>query len=169
MGMKTFISSSGSIFLVLFLHIQIAIAHGTEKHQGETGKTDHMKEMYALKESIPEDYQIMERTPIVPDEQSVQQGQKLFIQNCAVCHGEFGDGKGPAAASMSTPPANLLDKKHSAIYGPGEKYWIIGNGPGKTGMPGFSKIGSLDRWNLVNYILHLQKQITAGNKGHENH
>jgi hypothetical protein len=36
-----------------------------------------------------------------------------------------------AAYVLKTPPANFLDHKHSAIYGPGEKYWIIGNGTGK--------------------------------------
>lgn len=59
---------------------------------------------------------------------------------------------------MKTPPANFLEKKHSAIYGPGEKYWIIGNGTGKTGMPAFSQLTPVQRWHLVNYIIHLQEE-----------
>ncbi len=167
--MKTYIISSVSTLLLLFLLIQFAAAHGKEKHQGENGGADHMKEMYALKESIPEEYKIMERSPVIPDEESIQQGQELFEKNCTVCHGKSGDGKGPASASLSTPPANLLDKKHSAIYGPGEKYWIIGNGTGKTGMPGFSEIAPLDRWHLINYIWHLQEKVTPEIKAHGNH
>lgn len=167
--MKTCAISSLSILLMLFLLVPFVAAHGKEKHQVDNEGADHMKAMYALKESIPEEYKIMERSPVIPDEESIQQGKDFFEKNCAVCHGESGEGNGPAAASMPTLPANLLDKKHSAIYGPGEKYWIIGNGTGKTGMPGFSQIGPLDRWHLINYILYLQKQVSTETKVHGDH
>lgn len=132
-----------------------ALAHG-KTHPAETKMSEHMRAMMEVKEAIPEEYRIMQRTPILPSAESLQQGQKLFFQNCSVCHGEQGDGKGPAAAALKTPPANFLEKMHSAMYGPGEKYWIIGNGSGKTGMPAFSQLTPLQRWQLVNYILSLQ-------------
>jgi mono/diheme cytochrome c family protein len=135
----------------------LAFAHGQEKHPGKSAMDQHMQAMMAVKEKIPEEYRIMERTPIRPDETSIERGKDLFAQYCAVCHGKQGDGKGPAAASLQTPPANFLDTRHSGIYNPGEKYWIIGNGSGETGMPGFSQISPIDRWHLVNYILFLQK------------
>jgi mono/diheme cytochrome c family protein len=112
--------------------------------------------MYALKERIPEDYQVMERTPIIPDEESLKAGASLFSQQCAVCHGEQGRGDGLAAKGLSEKPANFLDREHSAIYGPGEKFWIIGNGSGETGMPAFPGLSLVDRWNLVNRIYQLQ-------------
>ena len=158
-----------AILILIFFFASTGLAHEKKHHQADKGMSAHMKEMYALKDKIPEEYRIMERTPIVPDEESLQQGQKLYEQSCTVCHGKAGDGKGPAAAAMSTPPANFLDKKHSAIYGPGEKYWIIGTGSGKTGMPGFPKIDSIDRWHLVNYILHLQQEGAAETKEHGQH
>ncbi|MDT8440935.1 MAG: c-type cytochrome [Desulfuromonadales bacterium] len=158
--------------VVLFLSavsIQAASANGKDHHHADKGMSQHMKEMYALKDKIPEEYRIMERTPVIPSEKSLQQGKDLFEQSCVVCHGEAGDGKGPAAGAMPTPPANFLDKKHSAIYGPGEKYWIIGNGSGKTGMPEFPKIDAINRWHLVNYILHLQQEGAAQTKRHGHH
>lgn len=169
MRLKAYVAASVTMLLILSVMGQVVFAHGKEKHQADKGMSDHMKEMYALKDKIPGEYRIMERTPIVPDEESLQQGQKLYEQSCVVCHGKAGDGKGPAAAAMSTPPANFLDKKHSAIYGPGEKYWIIGNGSGKTGMPEFPKIDSIDRWHLVNYILHLQQEGATETKEHGHH
>lgn len=147
-----------SFFIVVALLIALntsALAHG-KTHQPETAMSEHMRAMMEVKEAIPEEYRIMQRTPILPNAESLQQGQKLFFQNCSVCHGEQGDGKGPAAAALKTPPANFLEKMHSAMYGPGEKYWIIGNGSGKTGMPAFSQLTPLQRWQLVNYILSLQ-------------
>src|ERR1700761_3779823 len=35
---------------------------------------------------------------------SFEHGAALFNQNCAACHGVDGDGRGPAAATPSTPP-----------------------------------------------------------------
>lgn len=132
-------------------------AHGDEKHSVKSQKSAHMQAMYALKEKIPVEYRIMERTPVVPDEQSLARGQELYSQQCAMCHGKEGRGNGPAASGMQTPPANFLDREHSAIYGPGEKFWIIGNGSGETGMPPFPHIDIVDRWHLVNHIYRLQE------------
>jgi mono/diheme cytochrome c family protein len=34
-------------------------------------------------------------------------GQALYIQHCASCHGESGDGDGPLAESLRRPPSDL--------------------------------------------------------------
>jgi mono/diheme cytochrome c family protein len=34
-------------------------------------------------------------------------GKALYMQYCASCHGSQGDGKGPLASTLTTPPANL--------------------------------------------------------------
>lgn len=133
-----------------------ALAHGKEEHPEKPNMDRHMQAMMAVKEKVPEEYRIMERTPVTPDEQSLARGKELFGQNCIVCHGENGDGKGPAAAALPTPPANFLDTHHSSMYNPGEKYWIISNGSGTTGMPAFPDLSPANRWHLINYILSLQ-------------
>jgi len=143
------------LLLLLVISASPLLANGEGHHQPDEGTSEHMRSMMDTKKRVPDEYRIMERTPIPPSKKSLQQGRKLFLQNCSVCHGEKGNGKGPAAA-LKTPPANFLDKKHSAIYSPGEKYWIIGNGTGKTGMPAFSQFTPIDRWHLVNFILQLQ-------------
>lgn len=171
----TFFAPTTVLFGLLLLSISwasSAFANGKEKHAEESGINQHMQAMMAVKGKIPEEYRIMERTPIVPEETSLNRGKELFILNCAVCHGERGDGKGPASAGLKTPPANFLDAKHSAMYNPGEKFWIIGNGTGETGMPGFSHLSPEDRWHLVNHILFLQPQSETGQpheRGHKSH
>jgi len=40
-------------------------------------------------------------------ETSVASGRDLFVAYCASCHGKDGKGKGPAASSLKTPPADL--------------------------------------------------------------
>ena len=136
-----------------------AMAHGKEKHPEKAKMNQHMQAMMAAKEQVPEDYRIMERTPIIPDAESLARGAALYAENCAVCHGDKGDGKGPAAAALPTPPANFLDTRHSSMYKPGEKYWIIGNGSGATGMPAFPDLSTADRWHLINHLLSLQENV----------
>ena len=34
-------------------------------------------------------------------------GQSLYLQHCASCHGESGEGTGPVAASLARPPSDL--------------------------------------------------------------
>lgn len=133
-------------------------AHGPEKHSA-AGEA-HLRAMQRLKEGIPEDFRIMDRTPVTPSGESLRRGKAAYQKFCQSCHGERGDGKGPAAQGMDPAPADFLDLKHSGIYGPGEKFWIIGNGIQEAGMPGFTgQIDPRGRWDLVNYILELQKSV----------
>jgi high-affinity iron transporter len=83
---------------------------------------EYMQAMARVKEKIPPEYRIMDRPPVTPTVDSLHRGQELFAQNCAVCHGASGAGDGPATAALNPAPANFLDRKHSAFYGPGEKF-----------------------------------------------
>jgi mono/diheme cytochrome c family protein len=37
----------------------------------------------------------------------VARGRELYLQSCATCHGISGEGDGPMARALTTPPANL--------------------------------------------------------------
>jgi mono/diheme cytochrome c family protein len=45
----------------------------------------------------------------------VARGRALYLDHCAVCHGRTGDGRGPMAPVLSTPPTNL--RRLSERYG----------------------------------------------------
>jgi len=72
-------------------------------------------------------------------------GEKLFGQRCAMCHGK--DGRG----SLTAP--NLTDADVQAQRD-GELFWKISKGRVRAGMPTFSFLPPLQRWQLV---LHLRK------------
>lgn len=38
---------------------------------------------------------------------AVDRGRLTFEQSCAACHGDRGNGKGPAASALKPPPADL--------------------------------------------------------------
>jgi cytochrome c1 len=131
---------------------------------------DHMAAMERQKERVPEEYRIMNRTPVTPHRSSLLSGRDLFVRHCARCHGEQGLGDGTAAASLKTPPTSFRDLGHSDFLGPGEKYWTIRNGFPEAGMPDFAGvITPTDRWHLVNYIFALQKSVRRQSRGAHDH
>lgn len=138
-------------------------SHSGHQHQHDSGAVHdgHMALMAAFKKTVPEDYRIMERTPVIDSQESVFNGRKSYMLHCAVCHGSLGRGDGPQAAGMKVPPADFLDFEHSAHYEPGEKYWLIAKGSSSLGMPAHPTVTPKEIWNMVNYILALQAKVKS--------
>ncbi len=92
------------------------------------------------------------RNPIPATPESLQRGQQLYQQNCAVCHGLTGHGDGPAARAMRPPPADLT--QHVTQHTEGELWYWITNGIPGTQMPAWKGALTDDqRWDVVNYIV----------------
>lgn len=147
--------------LLLFLLIPFSGAAQKHNHHHTPPKEGLSATSMTFKETVPEDYRIMERTPIIDNQDSLLRGRHLYAMHCANCHGRLGRGDGPAAAEMKTNPADFLDFAHSQQYGPGEKYWLIAKGSKELGMPGFSQLSPEDIWHMVNYILALQAKVKS--------
>jgi mono/diheme cytochrome c family protein len=87
--------------------------------------------------------------PLAQKPWAVGGGKKLFLRNCAECHDKDGDG---------------LAQKHSAdlklpvvqLQSDGALFWKITNGNTGRGMPSFSKLPELERWQLVLFIRTLK-------------
>ncbi len=94
--------------------------------------------------------------PVEASEASISNGKALYEKSCATCHGLRGNGLGPAAQSVTTPPRVLAE----AVHEEGEDrishmFWRITNG--RTDMPPYSLLLSeKDRWDVINYILTLK-------------
>jgi mono/diheme cytochrome c family protein len=46
-----------------------------------------------------------------PNASMAQDGKQLFVDKCAPCHGEKGDGKGPMSSTFDPKPGNFCDPK----------------------------------------------------------
>jgi len=83
-------------------------------------------------------------------------GKLSFDIMCSSCHGATGQGDGPAAASMPTPPANLAAGQVKAGTSPTQLYYRIAAGiPGDQGqpaMPAFGSLGLETIWSIVAYL-----------------
>jgi cytochrome c5 len=95
--------------------------------------------------------------PVKPTAESQAHAKKIWGYDCALCHGEKGDGKGDVADSMKltlkdyTKPDSLKDMTD------GQMYDIILKGKGQ--MPGEEgRAKPDDVWNLVIYIRNMSKK-----------
>jgi len=64
----------------------------------------------------------------------VEEGAKVYIQNCQYCHGDKLDGKGPYAAGLNPTPLNFQDVGTIAQLQESYLFWRI-----STGGPGLPK------------------------------
>ena len=95
--------------------------------------------------------------PVVFTNESVVLGAQLFAKNCAVCHGEGGEGDGPGSAGLDPPPTNLrLDPIQD--NSDGTFFYVITNGIEGSAMPSWERtLGDEERWHLVNFIRSLAR------------
>jgi mono/diheme cytochrome c family protein len=100
--------------------------------------------------AIPADA-VHQVNPVKPTAESIAQGKKYYGYDCAMCHGNNGDGKGDVAIDEKlkmddfTNPATLQGKTD------GELFYILRNG--HDHMPAEPiRLKSDELWNLINYI-----------------
>lgn len=87
--------------------------------------------------------------PLAQKSQAVPGGKKLFLRNCAECHNQDGSGilKKHAADLQLPVVQNQSD---------GTLFWKITNGNPDRGMPSFSQLPELQRWQLVLFLRTLK-------------
>jgi len=91
------------------------------------------------------------KNPITDKAASASRGGKLFVNNCAKCHGLSGNGYGTVAHSFTTWPRQLWVWNNTGEETDGYLFWFITNG--RSDMPPFGLILSENnRWDLINYI-----------------
>jgi mono/diheme cytochrome c family protein len=82
----------------------------------------------------------------------LSQGEKLYQQNCAVCHGANGDGKGPAGVALKPPPRTFNIPLNQWTYSKGDLnkvFDVITKGVPNTAMVKWDHLPEQDRWALV--------------------
>jgi mono/diheme cytochrome c family protein len=82
-------------------------------------------------------------------------GEKLYKQECAQCHGLLGMGDGPQAAQLSVPVATLGLSDFAHLYSPAEWYTVVTQGDMEKFMPPFANLTDRQRWDVVAYAISL--------------
>lgn len=88
----------------------------------------------------------------------LEKGKAAYTTNCLSCHGEKGDGKGPAGAYMKPAPRNFATDKFKAGDKVDAVFNTITKGLPNTAMVAFGYLSEEDRWGLSYYVLSFRKK-----------
>src|SRR2546429_9275532 len=90
--------------------------------------------------------------------QDANAGKAVYERKCLLCHGEKGDGKGPAAELLDPKPrdftSGIYKIRTTAGKAPSDQdlYRVISDGMPGTSMPSWAVLPEKDRWNVVAYV-----------------
>lgn len=101
---------------------------------------------------LPAEYRALEVPERLSSPAARESGRRLFLENCALCHGERADGRGARRESLSQKPADFTDPAWRARFSPRRTYYAIREGVPGTPMPSWKGIGSEQIWDLVAYL-----------------
>lgn len=97
------------------------------------------------------------QNPLANRPDTVAGGQKLFRRNCVECHGA--DGSGLAKKHAADLQLSSVQQQPDGVL-----FWKITNGNPDRGMPPFSKLPELQRWQLVLYLRTLKPAAVPSSK-----
>ena len=99
--------------------------------------------------------------PYTQTDADIAQGAKLYVQNCAVCHGTAHTTPNAIARGMGVRPPQF--GKHGVDDDPeGDTYWKIEHGIRFTGMPSYAH--SLDEksiWQITYFMKRAPDNLTG--------
>lgn len=100
------------------------------------------------------------QNPVPASDEAVKEGQQIYAQNCALCHGVDGRGYTVLGRHMF-PPAMDLNSPHVQHWTDADLFWIVQNGISLTGMPSWSSsISETDTWKIAQFI-HALPRLNA--------
>lgn len=111
---------------------------------------------------IPAEYVNM-TNPVKPTTESQARAKQIYGWDCALCHGENGNGQGDVAVEQKLNLADLRDPAALKPWTDGQLFYIIRNGRGKMPAEG-GRAKDDEVWNLVIYLHSLSKTQVATTK-----
>ncbi len=104
--------------------------------------------------------EVKRANPVKATAESIAAGKHTFGTQCAMCHGETGDGKGDLAVELKLKTKDCTDPATLKERTDGELFYILTKGHGY--MPGQEgRMKDDQKWNLVNYVRSFAKKPEA--------
>lgn len=108
-------------------------------------------------------YQIVERgSSSIETSASIEHGKAVYLQRCAGCHGEKGDGKGPAAGAVlfdvalprdfTTGVYKFRTTPTGSVPLDSDIYRTVTAGIRGAAMPPWFNLPEDDRWDVIHFI-----------------
>ena len=103
---------------------------------------------------LPEPYR---RLPVpsglLESAEARENGRRLFLTSCALCHGERADGRGARREGLSTLPRDFTNSSWRNGTTPRRVFFAIREGVHGTPMPGWKSFSDVETWDLVAFLL----------------
>ncbi|MGA2086893.1 MAG: cytochrome c [Terracidiphilus sp.] len=99
--------------------------------------------------------------PVKPTPASQEKAKDLYARDCALCHGDNGNGKTSLAKDMGLTLSDWTDPKALANKSDHELFDAIRKGKDKMPPEDASRAKDDDVWNLIIYIRGLSKDQPA--------
>ena len=94
--------------------------------------------------------------PVMPTDQNMEDGMKLYTMNCALCHGGLDRKPSALSNSLYPPPPNLIS--HPPDDPEWHIFYTIRTGIRYTGMPAWDKaLADQDMWKITLFLSHMNK------------
>jgi mono/diheme cytochrome c family protein len=105
----------------------------------------------------PPSQDVAAKVPAKVNAETQAKAQKLYARDCALCHGDSGDGKTDIAKDMQLTLIDWTDPKSLADKQDQELFKIIRDGKDKMPAENSGRAKDDDVWNLVVYIRGFSK------------
>jgi mono/diheme cytochrome c family protein len=113
----------------------------------------------SVQSKVPADY-VAKVNPVKATPESQARAKKMYGWDCAMCHGDNGDGKGDVATEQKLSLRDYRDANSLKTLSDGEIYYIIEKGMGQ--MPSEGDRAKPDEiWNLVIYLRRMASGATT--------
>ena len=105
-------------------------------------------------------------------EENLALGKRIYQENCAACHGEKGDGKGPQADRVKTKPRDFTTGIYKFRSTPSgslpldeDVFRTISHGVRGTSMLAQLQLSEQERWAVVHYLKAFSKRFKEEKPG----
>ena len=89
-----------------------------------------------------------------------RRGRRLYMERCAICHGERADGRG-LRHSLSSDPRDFTSRVWRQRTSPRHAFAVIREGVPGTAMPAWPSLDDGEIWDLVAYVLSVAEEGAA--------
>jgi mono/diheme cytochrome c family protein len=106
---------------------------------------------------LPREYRRVEIPRDLTSAQVRMRGRVVFLEHCALCHGERGDGHGQRSEGLTRPPRDFTSTDWRRSTSERRVFFAVREGLSGTPMPQWKSLTERDAWNVTAYVLSLAR------------